>query len=87
LVLPFKAAYMFRPGFIQPVDGARSGVGWYRAIYAVAGPLVPIMRRLFPGQIVTTAEVGRAMLGVVGREHAKRLVESRDISRLAQKPV
>ena len=29
--LPFKAAYMFRPGFIQPLHGVRSKTALYRA--------------------------------------------------------
>jgi uncharacterized protein YbjT (DUF2867 family) len=30
LALPFTAAFMFRPGFIQPVNGVRSKTRWYR---------------------------------------------------------
>ncbi|MEP6686854.1 MAG: NAD-dependent epimerase/dehydratase family protein, partial [Gemmatimonadales bacterium] len=29
LALPFKAAYMFRPGYIQPLDGIQSRTRWY----------------------------------------------------------
>ncbi|MFT3953023.1 MAG: epimerase [Piscinibacter sp.] len=32
--LPFRAAYMFRPGAIQPLHGIRSKTGWYRWLYA-----------------------------------------------------
>ena len=41
LRLPFKAVYMFRPGFIQPLHGIRSKTRLYRAFYAVPGPLLP----------------------------------------------
>src|ERR1700735_3429374 len=48
LRLPFKAAYMFRPGFIQPLDGIRSKTTVYRVFYIVAKPLLPMLRRVFP---------------------------------------
>jgi len=36
LRLPFKAAYMFRPGVIQPLHGARSKTTAYRVGYTLA---------------------------------------------------
>jgi hypothetical protein len=33
--MPFKAAYMFRPGYIQPLHGIRTKTKWYAAFYAV----------------------------------------------------
>jgi hypothetical protein len=41
-----KALYVFRPGIIQPLDGIRSKTAGYRVFYAIAGPLLPIARRL-----------------------------------------
>ena len=32
LKLPFKAAYMFRPGVIQPLHGIRSKTAWVQAL-------------------------------------------------------
>src|SRR5579863_9059140 len=58
LRLPFKAAYMFRPGIIEPVHGARSKTPAYRIGYALAKPLLPLLRRLFPRYILTTEEIG-----------------------------
>jgi uncharacterized protein YbjT (DUF2867 family) len=42
LSLTFKAAYMFRPGFIQPMNGIVSKTKIYRMLYAVAGPFYPL---------------------------------------------
>jgi hypothetical protein len=78
LALPFKAAYMFRPAFIQPMHGETSRVPLYRRLYAVSGWLYPILRRLLPRYVTTTEQVGRAMLRVV-REGA---LESEDIAAL-----
>jgi hypothetical protein len=62
--LPFKATYMFRPGYIQPMHGIKSGTAWYRVLYAIVAPLYPVMKRLFPRHVTTTEMVGRAMLAV-----------------------
>ena len=46
LKLPFKAAYMFRPGGIQPLHGVRSKTAWVQAIYVVAAPLLSYLARI-----------------------------------------
>jgi uncharacterized protein YbjT (DUF2867 family) len=79
LRLPFKAAYMFRPGVIQPVHGARSKTPAYRVGYALAKPVLPLLRRLFPRYILTTQEIGRAMIQVAKRGAPKKILESWDI--------
>ena len=84
--LPFKAAYMFRPGLIQPVDGVRSRTASYRVIYAVLRPVMPLLRRIFPEAIVTTAEVGKAMLRVARDGHPHAVLEARDIAARARQP-
>jgi uncharacterized protein YbjT (DUF2867 family) len=60
LRLPFKAAFMFRPGYMQPLRGIRSKTRWYQALYDVIGPFYPIVRRLFPKYVTTTTNIGRA---------------------------
>jgi uncharacterized protein YbjT (DUF2867 family) len=82
LALPFKA-YMFRPGFIQPLHGIRSKTLSYRILYAIVGPIYPILRALFPKYVTTTEEMGKAMLQVVKNGGANRVLESQDIHRLA----
>jgi uncharacterized protein YbjT (DUF2867 family) len=84
LALPLAGAYMFRPGLVQPTHGARSRTGWYRAIYAVMTPVLPLLKRLFPNHVTTTEELGRAMLAVVRRGYPARVLESADIGRLAR---
>lgn len=80
--LPFKASYMFRPGFIQPMHGIRSKTTLYRAIYAVLAPLYPIFKALMPKYVTTTEQVGRAMLHVARHGAPKRLLENGDINAL-----
>jgi len=83
LALPFRAACMFRPGFIQPLHGIRSRTPLYRAIYAVLSPLFPVLDRLFPDRVTDTARVGRAMLAAV-RGGAPKVVDARAINALAR---
>ena len=54
LRLPFKAAYMFRPGVIQPLHGIQSRTSGYRIFYAVTKPLLPLLRWLLPQYVTTT---------------------------------
>jgi uncharacterized protein YbjT (DUF2867 family) len=78
LKLPFHA-YMFRPGFIEPMDGIQSKTPLYRKFYAVLGPLFPLLRRGFPNQVLSTRQIGRAMLNVARRGFPKHVLEPRDI--------
>jgi uncharacterized protein YbjT (DUF2867 family) len=86
LALPLRA-YMMRPGFIQPMHGARSRTRLYAALYAVLRPLFPLVRRLAPNTTTTTEQVGRAMLTLARRDDYRdadeRILYSRDIVALA----
>jgi uncharacterized protein YbjT (DUF2867 family) len=82
LQMPFRAAYMFRPGYIQPLHGIRTKTKWYGALYAVMGPLYPLWRRLLPKYITTTECVGHAMLNVARHGAPKRFLENQDINEL-----
>jgi uncharacterized protein YbjT (DUF2867 family) len=82
--LPFKATYLFRPGIIQPLHGARSQTRSYRVLYSLTKPLLPLLRALAPATILTTEVIGRAMLAVARDGAAKPVLESRDIEAVAR---
>ncbi|WP_029922110.1 NAD(P)H-binding protein [Nevskia soli] len=84
LRLPFKAAYMFRPGAIEPLHGIRSKTPSYQFFYSLLGPLLTLLRRAFPNLVTTTETVGRAMLVAAKRGAPKSILESRDIVALAR---
>lgn len=84
LQMPFKAAYMFRPGYIQPLHGIRTKTKWYGAIYAMMGPLYPVWKLLFPKYVTTTECVGRAMLNVAMRGAPKSVLENQDINSICR---
>jgi uncharacterized protein YbjT (DUF2867 family) len=79
LKLPLDA-YMFRPAFIQPQHGVRSKTTLYRALYAVSGPLYPVLRRLAPGIVTSSDALGRAMVAVAANGAPKRILETSDIN-------
>lgn len=83
LRLPFKAAYMLRPAYIQPRHGVSSRTPWLRALYAVMTPLYPVWKGLFPKYVTTTEQVGRAMISVARNGAPKRVLESQDIGQAA----
>jgi uncharacterized protein YbjT (DUF2867 family) len=82
LRLPFRAAYMFRPGFIVPLDGIQSKTRSYRIFYLVLTPILPLLRWAFPKSILTTREIGEAMLTVARRGAPKRVLETGDLRQL-----
>ena len=83
LSLPFRAAYMFRPGAIIPLHGIRSRTRWYNAMYVVLRPLSGIVGRIAPTMIITTEQLGRAMIAVARNGYATKILEMADISRLS----
>ena len=58
LLALFAIAYMFRPGYIQPIGDVRSKTGWVDA-YNILAPLYPVLRPLLRG---TTTNFGRALI-------------------------
>ncbi len=79
LKLPFKAAFMFRPGAIQPLHGVRSKTAWVQALYVMTGPLLSFLHQVAPNYVTTTEELGRAMLSVAKRGYPKPILEMEDI--------
>src|SRR5271169_3613770 len=82
LQMPFKAVFLFRPAYIQPLHGIRTKTRWYGAAYALMRPLYPLWKMLFPNYVTTTECVGRAMLNVTQRGFPNPVLENRDINRM-----
>jgi uncharacterized protein YbjT (DUF2867 family) len=78
-----RGAYMFRPGYIQPMHGIRSRTRLYRMVYVVTVPLYPVLRRLFPKSITTTESIGRAMINVAAEGAPTRVLDPSDINAAA----
>lgn len=82
LRLPFKAAYMFRPGVIQPLHGARSKTPLYHGIYVVIAPLLSLAYLLWPDKVTTTEQIGLAMLALARSGAPKVVLDPADINAL-----
>lgn len=79
-MLPFKAAYAFRPGFIKPIPGLKNASKFY--IYI--NWLFPLARAIYPAGFCTLHELGVAMIRVVTTNFPKRVIEGKDIIKLAR---
>jgi uncharacterized protein YbjT (DUF2867 family) len=82
LKLPFRAAYMFRPGVIQPLHGIRSKTRVYQLFYNILNPILPLLKSVFPQAVTNTEQLGRAMLKVAKNGYPKPIFESKDINSL-----
>ncbi|MFD3240704.1 epimerase [Rahnella perminowiae] len=85
LRLGFTSALMFRPAIIWPLDGIRSKTTVYRIFYTILSPFFPALKRLFPNSIITTEEMGKAMLNAVRYGYGKSVLGKEDICLLAKK--
>jgi hypothetical protein len=79
--LPFKAVYAFRPSYMQPTKGLKNTLSYYKYV----GWMYPVFRPLFPGYFGTLKELGQAMINSVKFGYDKRVLEVKDIRRLAEK--
>jgi uncharacterized protein YbjT (DUF2867 family) len=79
--LPFKAAFAFRPGYIQPTKGLTRA----HKAYAVFGLLYPLWLGLFPKFAGSLKELGLAMINSALIGYDKRVLEVLDIRELSKK--
>lgn len=82
LGMPFRAAYMFRPGLIVPLHGIQSRTRAYRVFYSATGPFLPWLQKRWPERILTTEQLARAMLKAAKHGASKPVLETADIAAL-----
>ena len=82
LRLPFRAAYMLRPGVILPMNGVRSKTRLYQAMYDVMKPLNPLLAKL--PIVITSEQLGKAMLRLARDGYSKPVLESAEIKRMSR---
>jgi uncharacterized protein YbjT (DUF2867 family) len=82
LRMGFRGAYMFRPGLIVPMHEIKSKTKAYRILYSMTKPILPLLRRAFPNQVVTTEELGLAMLLAARGKATKSVLETGDLRTL-----
>lgn len=80
-------AYVFRPGYSRPRQGARPRTRSYRLLYGSTSWLYSVLRRLFSRHTTTTDTLGRAMLAVTWLQgRGPRILTSTDNNALGARP-
>ena len=79
LLALFSNAYMFRLAALRPMHGEVSKTRWTRISYAVFRPLLPLLRAIAPNAVITTEELGRAMIRVARQGVPKHVLENGDL--------
>ena len=82
LSMGFKGAYMFRPGYIQPLRGIKSKTQWYQALYTIFWPVYLILKH-FPSAATNTTNMGLAMINTLEGKCSKTILETKDINKLS----
>lgn len=78
--LPFRQVFAFRPGFIKPIPGLVRTHSFYKYI----NWLFPLGRALYPSGFCTLQELALAMIRVVKQGYERKVIEGKDIIRLAK---
>ena len=78
LAVGFPCVYIFRPGYIYPVEPRKEPNFGYRLLRGI----YPVFRVLFPNQVIRADDLARAMVDVAVRrrgEYGGVVLENRDI--------
>lgn len=81
LQLPFKRAYMFRPGYIHPTKGLNNAHRYYAAL----SWMYPILRRLVPKYVISLSQLGRAMIILVNEGYEASILTSKDMAEVVKR--
>jgi uncharacterized protein YbjT (DUF2867 family) len=82
LLALFPSAYMFRLAALRAMNGERSKSRLTRIAYPFFRPLLPLLHAIAPGAVITTEELGRAMIRAAREGAPKRVLENRDLRAL-----
>ena len=85
LLALFPAAIMIRLGALRPMHGERSKASGGGVLLTMVSPVWPILQWLWPNGIITTEELGRAMILAARNGGAKRVLESADLVALGRR--
>ena len=83
LSLGFRQAFMFRPGAIIPLRGIKSRTKGYQFIYDYFMWLVRAIKVISPGSVVTTTQIGQAMINAMLGGYDKKILRPKDIIALS----
>ncbi len=84
LKLGFKQAFMFRPGVIIPLRGIKSRTKAYQFMYDYFMWGVKLMKFFSPNSVVSTTELGKAMINTVLKGYPENILHPKDILQLSR---
>lgn len=73
----FKNAYMYRPGYIQPIKGLKNT---YK-IYKILAPLYPVWKTLFPKYVCSLEDLGLSMINTTLHGYNNKVLDNIDIAK------
>lgn len=79
MALPFRSSYMFRPGYIQPLEGQKNTYKLHKFIV----PFYPLMEKFLPKYVISLKEIGQAMIYTALNTPEQRILECEDIRKTA----
>jgi uncharacterized protein YbjT (DUF2867 family) len=85
LLALLPAAIMIRLGALRPMHGERSKAPGGGVLLTVVSPLWPILQWLWPNGVITTEELGRAMILAARSGGTERVLESADLVALGRR--
>ncbi|WKN44769.1 NAD-dependent epimerase/dehydratase family protein [Tunicatimonas pelagia] len=85
LEMGFKQAFMFRPGVLMPLRGIKSRTKSYQFLYDYFMWLVKAIRALVPNYVVSTTQIGLAMIQATVGGYEKTIIAPKDMIILANR--
>jgi uncharacterized protein YbjT (DUF2867 family) len=80
----FPSAYMIRLAALWARNRETSKTRWTRIGYQFMRPVLPLLHALAPGAVITTEELGRAMIRAARDGAPKKILENRDLRALGK---
>ena len=80
LEYPFKSLSLFRPAYIKALDGIKSTYSMYKYFGWI---LYPLLKTFFPKFVITSRELGLAMINSVFQKEKAKIFENHEIKKLA----
>ena len=84
LLALFPSAYMVRLGALRAMHGEVSSRRWTRIAYAALWPFLLLLRAIAPGTVISTEELGRAMIRAARDGAPRRVLEMQDLHSLGR---
>jgi len=84
LNLGFKQSFMFRPGAIIPLRGIKSKTKSYQFMYDYFLWLVKIIKLIAPNSVVSTSQIGLAMINSMLNGYPDKILRPKDILKLSK---